>query len=98
MGLSDRLSRLERRLPDPEQRVVIFTVIHDADPPEWAEEAIRSYLPTNGVAFVEWSRAPRAGGLIAKVDPQWYEVTPDGCRPIEAPFTLALDNPNGAGL
>ncbi len=121
MGINDRLNRLERQMAAPERRVVVFTVIHDVDPPAWAEEAIRPHLPTDGVAFVEWYQATQGSELRAKVDGQWYKVMPDGCprieapfplspnpfglsdyehgcRLIDAPFTLTLDNPNEAGL
>ena len=102
---SARLRQLEAKLLPKQERppVVVLWVMFDGDVPDWATEALRPHLPPGDV-IVMWHRAPSTGELGAEVRGRWYIVTPDGCQPTDPPielapnpFTLELDNPNGAG-
>jgi len=93
-----RIHALEAKLMPPErpQRPFVIWMITDTDdPPEWAEEAIRPHMPTDGrIAFVEWHQLKQTGEYCVDINGQWYSVTEAGAVPMELPITGTLDNPN----
>ncbi len=96
MGLNGRLNRLERQMPDPEHREVVFFYIHSpalGELPEWAgvqiDALVRSQAetlplgPGRGVLMIDMDRDD-AGRIITTIDRRAWHVTPDGCQPVEA--------------
>ena len=84
-----RIHALEAKLMPPErpQRPFVIWMITDTgDPPAWAEQAIRPYMPT------------QTGEYCVDINGQWYSVTEAGGVPMEPPITVTLDNPNDAGM
>ena len=97
-----RIHALEAKLMPPEgpQPVfVIWTITDTDDPPEWAEEAIRPHMPTDGrIAFVEWHQSQQADEYCVDINGQWYSVTEAGAVPMEPPITVTLDNPSDTAV
>ncbi len=93
MGLNDRLNRLERQMPDPEQRDVVFFYIKLAELPEWAGVQIDALArsqaealplgPGCGVLMIDMDRDD-AGRIITTIEKRAWHVTPVGCEPVES--------------
>jgi len=93
MGIGSRIDRLERLVPDPEQREVVFFYIQLAELPEWADVQIAALArsqaealplgPGPGVLMIDMDRDD-AGRIITKIRKRTWHVTPDGCQPVEA--------------
>jgi len=96
MGLNDRLNRLERRMPDPEHREVVFFYIHSpelGELPDWADVQIKALArsqaettilgPGRCVLMIDMDRDD-TGRIITKIGKRAWHVTPDGCQPLEA--------------
>ena len=97
-----RIHALEGKLMPSErsQRPFVVWMITDSDdPPEWAEEAIRPHMPTDGrIAFVEWHQSKQTGEYCVDINGQWYSVTEAGVVPMEPPITVTLDNPSDTAV